>query len=138
MFTFSVVAQSLSIDNAVLGVLTKRLLFTMVKNTDFLGSMATNPYNLRHYDINYFSLHVNGRQVPTEGLSLDMEHETSFVMDYRTLFEGVGIHHSNSGLNITPYMYRNSYFMLPFDLTPDRARQRDMRHNPTTAISGLN
>ena len=64
--------------------------------------MTTNPYNLRHYDFNYFALHVNGRQIPTEGLSLDIEHENSFVMGYRTLFEGVGIHHSSWGLNITP------------------------------------
>ena len=120
-FTFSGGAQSLSIDNAVLGLLPKLLLFTMVKKTDFLGSMATNPYNLGHYDINYFALHVNGKQIPTEGLSLDMDHENSFVMGYRTLFEAADIHHSNSGLNITPYMYRNVYFMLLFDLTPDRA-----------------
>jgi hypothetical protein len=83
--------------------------------------MATNPYNLRQYDINYFALHVNGRQIPTEGLSLHMDDENSFIMGYRTLFEGAGIHHSNSGPNITPYMYRNGYFMLLFDLTPDKA-----------------
>jgi len=138
-FTFSGGSQSLSIDNAVLGLLPKRLLFTMVKNSDFLGSMAKNPYNLRHYDINYFALHVNGKQIPTEGLSLDMEHENSYVMGYRTLFEGAGIHHSNSGLNITPYMYRHGYFMLLFDLTPDRAASEGhASQNPTTAISGSN
>ena len=42
-------------------------------------------------------------------------------MAYRTLFEGSGIHHSNSGLQITSEMYINGYFMLLFDLTPDRA-----------------
>ena len=41
-------------------------------------------------------------------------------MGYRTLFEGSGIHHSNSGLQITNDMYINGYFMLLFDLTPDR------------------
>ena len=34
-FKFSGLAQILSTDNAVLGPVTKRLLFTMVKNTDF-------------------------------------------------------------------------------------------------------
>jgi hypothetical protein len=42
-FTFSSGAQSLSIDNAVLGRIPKRLLFTMLKNTNFLGSMNSNP-----------------------------------------------------------------------------------------------
>ena len=85
----------------------------MVKNTDFLGSMATNPYNLRHYDINYFALHVTGRQIPTELLSLDMEHENSFVMGYRTLFEGAGIHQSNSGLSICPLHVSKRLFHAP-------------------------
>ena len=43
-FTFSADSQSLAIDNAVLGRLPKRLIFTMVKNADFLGTMFTkNP-----------------------------------------------------------------------------------------------
>jgi len=37
------------------------------------------------------------------------------------LFEGSGIHHSNSGLQITHDMYISGYFILLFDLTPDLA-----------------
>ena len=43
-FTFSSGAQSLSIDNGVLGPIPKRLLFNMVKNTYFLGSVMKNSY----------------------------------------------------------------------------------------------
>jgi hypothetical protein len=46
-FTFSSGSQSLSIDNTVLGTIPKRLIFTMIKNTDFLGTMHTNPYNFQ-------------------------------------------------------------------------------------------
>jgi hypothetical protein len=49
-FTFSKGARSLSIDNAVLGTVRKRLVFMMLQNTDYLGSMDSNPYNFRHYD----------------------------------------------------------------------------------------
>ena len=66
-------------------------------------------------------MYVGGKQIPSEGLSLDMSHEKTSVMGYRTLFEGSGIHHSNSGLQITPAMYINGFFMLVFDLTPDLA-----------------
>jgi len=38
-------------------------------------------------------------------------------------FEGRGIHHSNTGLQITHDMYINGYFMLLFDLTADRASE---------------
>jgi len=41
IFTFKGGSESVSIDNAVLGTLPKRLLFTMPRNADF---MDTNPY----------------------------------------------------------------------------------------------
>jgi len=116
-FTFCSGARSLSIDNAVLGTITKRLLFTMVKNTEFLSSVTTKPYHFRHYYLCSFALNVNGKQIPTEGLSLGLNHEKTSVMGNRTLFEDSGIHHSNSGLQITHDMYINGYFMLLFDLT---------------------
>jgi hypothetical protein len=63
---------------------------------------------------------VNGRQIPSEDLTLDPGHEKTTTLAYKTLFEGTGIHHSNSGLQITHDMYINGYFMLLYDLTPDR------------------
>jgi hypothetical protein len=42
-------------------------------------------------------------------------------MKYRTLFKESGIHHSNSGLQISHEIYVSGYFILLFDLTPDRA-----------------
>jgi len=81
--------------------------------------MATNPFNFRHCDLDSFALCVNGKQIPSEGLTLGMNHEKTSVMGYRTLFEGSGIHHSNAGLQITHDMFIAGYFMLLFDLTPD-------------------
>jgi hypothetical protein len=117
-FTFAPGSNSLSINNLVLGPITKRILFTMVKNTDILGSMATNPFDFHHYDLDSFVLYVNGKH-PSEGLSLGMDHEKTSVMGYRTLFEGSGIHHSNAGLQITRDNNIVGYFMLLFDFTPD-------------------
>jgi len=93
----------------------------MVKETDFIGSLDTNPYNFRHHDLSNFTLFVNGKQFPSEGLSLGMEHEKISVKGYRAILEGSGLHHSNSGLNITHDMYVAGIFMLVFDLTPELA-----------------
>ena len=84
----------------------------MVKNTDFLGSLITNPFHFRHYDLRSSALNVNGKQIPAEGLTLNTDHEKISVIAYRTLFEASGIHHSKSGLQITHDMYINGYFML--------------------------
>ena len=82
IFTFASGAQSLSIDNGVLGPVPKHLLFTMMKNTDFLGSMNKKPYFFRHYDLSYFALNVNGKQIPNEGLPLNMGQEKKSVRGY--------------------------------------------------------
>jgi len=129
-FTFSTGSKSLSMDNAVLGPVPKRLLFTMVKNADYIGSMDTNPYKFQHYDISDFSLFVNGKQYPNEVLSLGMDHEKTSVMVYRTLFEGSGIHHSNAGYQITHDMFIHGYFMLLFDLTHDRGASEGHTSHP--------
>ena len=129
-FTFYAGSKSLSIDNAALGHVPKRLLFTMVKNADLIDTIETNPYKFRHYDISDFSLFVNGKQYPNEGLSLGMDHEKTSVMGYRTLFEGSGIHHSNAGHQITHHMFVNGYFMLLFDLTPDQGASEAHTSHP--------
>ena len=77
--------------------------------------MATNPFNFRHYNLDSFAQYVNGKQIPSEGLSLGMGHEKTSVMGYTSLFEGSGIHHSNAGLQIAHDMYIAGYFMLLFD-----------------------
>ena len=78
-------------------------------------------------------MYITGKQVPPEGLSLDMSREKSAFIGYRTLFEGSGIHHSNTGLQITPAKYTciNGYFMLVFDLTPDLAASEGHISDPT-------
>jgi hypothetical protein len=111
-----------------LGTLPKRLLFTLVKNKDSLGSIDTNPFNFRHHDIRHFALYVNGKQIPSEGLYLDAGREKTTVMGYRTLFEASGIRHSNTGLQITHDMYIAGYFMLLFDLTPDHGAAGHTSH----------
>jgi hypothetical protein len=129
-FTFASGSQSLSIDNAVLRTLPKRLLFPFTKKKDFLGSVDTNPFRFPHFDISNFAMYVNGKQIPSSGISLNMDHEKTSVMGYRSLFEESGIRHSNMGLQITNDMYTSGYFMLLFDLTPDHGAAEGHTSHP--------
>jgi len=77
----------------------------MITNKVFLGSIDTNPYFSRYYNLRTLR---QRKKIPGSGsLSFDTSHEKKAVMAYRTLFERSGIHHSNSGLQITPEMYIN-------------------------------
>jgi len=70
-FTYSDGSNSKS----VLGAIQKRLIFTMVKNADFIGSLDSNPYKFQLYDIRDISRFVNTKQFPNEGLYLGIDHE---------------------------------------------------------------
>jgi len=52
----------------------------MFKNTVFIGSLDKNTYKFQHYDICDYPLLVNGKQFPSDGLSLGMDHEKMSVM----------------------------------------------------------
>jgi hypothetical protein len=55
--TFGKGSKSLTLDNAILGRTPKRIVFTIIKNTDFVGSKDINPFNFRHYKLTYFSIY---------------------------------------------------------------------------------
>ena len=74
-FTYSAGPKSFSIDNAVFTQLPKRLLFTMLKNNDFLGSLETNTYYFQHFNLSRFTLFYNGKPISSEGLAMNMVQE---------------------------------------------------------------
>ena len=118
-FTFGAGSKSLSVDNALLGILPKRLLFTILGNAHFSGSTDTNRYPDKHFGLNSFVMYVNGRQVPFEGLSLNTADAKTCTMAHQTLFSGLGIHHGNTGIRIMPTRSTKGSFILIFDLTPN-------------------
>jgi hypothetical protein len=125
-FTSPCGTQSLSIHNAVIGPVPKRILITILKNKEFLGSLDSNPYNSGITNSNFAITSTSN--IPNEGLSTDFGHEKRSVMAYRTIFKCSGIHHSNVSNQITHDMFINGYFMLLFDLTPDQAASEGNYH----------
>ena len=55
-FTYAKGLQLLSIDNAILGPIQKRLLFVMVDNGEFLVSLTAISFNFQHFDMTFYSV----------------------------------------------------------------------------------
>jgi hypothetical protein len=124
--TFGKCTKSLTLDNAILGRTSKRIVFTMIKNSEFIGSKDCKPFNFQHYKRTYFSTNVNGRQLPSGMLPLETNSEKTSVLAYDTLFTGLQISHT---------MYLNGVFMLVFDHTPDfTASGAHISHLPQGSI----
>nr|CAD7463335.1 unnamed protein product [Timema tahoe] len=114
--------KSVSLNNVVLGVIPKIVLFTMVSNDAFVGSLNTNLFQLIHRNLDRFVLCVSGIQKHLPIL-INFDNVGTSTLAYETLFSRLGIHHQNNGYLITREMFNKGYFMLAFDLTPDTAGQ---------------
>jgi len=119
-FTASSGSQQISIDNAFLGQIPERILIAMVKNTAFVGSADTNPFHFHHFNMTNFVLYVSGVQYPAEPLTMDCSSPFGATRAYETLFSSTGIHHDDRAHMISLEMFTKGFYVLGFDLTPDK------------------
>jgi hypothetical protein len=77
---------------------------------------------------------VNGRQTPTEGVSLQRPLPRRTIA-YQMLLCGLVIHHGNTSSQITPKHFMRGSFMHIFDLTPDGRLQMVTNISPGTGTS---
>lgn len=109
-----------SLDNVILGQLPKRVIVGFVSNKAFNGDRKLNPFNFKNYGINFFSLYVDGTQIPSRPLQPAFSaEEPLYIEAYQTLFSGTGIHFLNEGNSISRDDYFKGYTLFAFDLTPD-------------------
>ena len=59
------------LDNVIVGQLPTRILICFVDNRAFNCSRKFNPFNFKHFNINYLSLYVDGVQIPSPDLTTD-------------------------------------------------------------------
>jgi hypothetical protein len=53
-----------------LGQLPKRLVIACVDSDALNGTIGENPFDFKHYKINFAALNVDGRQIPARAISL--------------------------------------------------------------------
>jgi len=110
--------QDKSIDNLYLGPTPKRITIGFVDNRAFNGHYAHNPFNFTHFRLNYLSLYVDSKQIPSKPLTPDFDNH-EYIEAYHTLFSGTGIHFRDEGNDISRADYPDGYCFFVFDLTSD-------------------
>ncbi|XP_048484162.1 uncharacterized protein F54H12.2-like isoform X3 [Plutella xylostella] len=120
--------QGKTLDNIFLGQIPKRCIVGFVNNIAFNGSLNTNPFNFQNYNINSFSLYVDGQQIPSKTLQPSFENKV-FTNAYHTLFSGTGIHFLNEGNSISREDFADGYCLMAFDLTPDLSANNNSHWN---------
>ncbi|XP_063951992.1 uncharacterized protein F54H12.2-like [Lytechinus pictus] len=120
-FTIPSGNMSINKDNLFLGQIPNRIIIGFVDNDAFNGNYGKNPYNFKHYNLNYISITVDGEPLPMRPLRPCFEEGKSqnYVEAYNTLFMGTSRLFSDRGIAINREEYAQGYTLYAFDLTPD-------------------
>ena len=98
----------------------KKKFIAFLKTTAFVDSAGTNPFHFHHYVMINLVLYVNGVQYPADKVTTDCSSPFGATRAYETLFSSTGIHHDDRAHMITLEMFTKGFYLLGFDLTPDR------------------
>lgn len=107
-------------ENLFLGQLPKRVIVCAVDNAAYNGTIATNPFNFKNYDINFIALYKDGEQIPSRPLQPNFG-DNLCVRSYIRLFSETGQYYLDEGNDITQQDFIHGNTLFAFDLTPDLA-----------------
>ena len=103
-------------ENLFLGTLPKSIVIGMVDNDAFMRAYDKNPFALKHDDLEFLAIYVDGQQFPAK--PLQPQYLTgSTVREFYQLALVSGKHLKNSALAREEFL--NGYMLYAFNLTPD-------------------
>ena len=96
------------------------LVFGLVDNDAFDGSVSKNPFNFQHFDLKEFYLLVNGNSVPTQPVKLDitsMDYHHTYVNEF---LDKLKLKNSNDSIGISADDWIKGSFFWIADLNVDK------------------
>ena len=120
-FTIPAGSKTFVKENLITGQLPRRLFAAMVPNDAFNGSGAQNPFNFKHFNLNYLSVSIGSQSYPSQPYTPDFSRNLYAEM-YNDLVQTAGFHNSSSGFDVDYAGYKNAgHIIAGFDFTNDQA-----------------
>lgn len=117
--TFSIARGQSSqvIDNIFQSQLPTKLVIGIVKSTSFLGHRNENPFNFHHHTLNYLSVSVDGKQVPSKPYTPNFESK-GYARAYWHQCLASGQIRDDKGAGLTFDDFAGGYALFVVDLSP--------------------
>lgn len=117
---FTVPADSLSFnrENAVSGELPRRCIVAILSNKAFNGHGKANPYYFGNHHLNYLTITAGSQQFPATPLTPNFP-SNEFTDAFVQLYQAVGLHNSDGGLDIGLDTFKQGHTLYAFDFTTD-------------------
>ena len=97
------------------GLIPQCIIFGMVRNDAYNGSLARNPFNFQLFDLNAVRVTVNGEEIPYSVIDLTGGKK---IDGFNTLFSGSGDMNCGHGIDIDREDWEQGYGLIRLDTTP--------------------
>jgi hypothetical protein len=115
-FTIPSTLMSFNIENMFVGQMPVRIIVGLTLNSAVMGNYAQNPYNFKHFNLNYISLTRDGVPVTTKALQPNFNAgQTDYVTSYYSTFSGTNIHFSDDNYAVNRTEFQSGYVLHAFD-----------------------
>lgn len=104
-------------DNLFLNQIPNRIIIGLVDSDTYNGNFSKNPFNFKHYDLNFISLYVNGNQHPRTPIQPNFP-EKHFARSFYSLFSELGFGNKNEGNDLDISEFDGGNTIYAFDLSP--------------------
>lgn len=105
-------------ENLFLGQIPKFVVIAFVDNDGFTGAYGRNPFNFKHYNLEYLCLHADGQSFPSRPFQPDYANN-HYAREYFQLFDGTGRYLKDKPLSITRREFGSGYTLYCFNLEAD-------------------
>ena len=110
-------------------VLRQRMTIGFVRTDAIHGVYNLNPFHFQHFGINFFSLYINGKQLPSRALQPSFEGANSdYARTYMQMSSALGHAFTNQDCGISYDDFRNGTTLFVFNLN---AELTDGEHTET-------
>ena len=104
----------------LIGQLPRRINVGFVRTDAIHGLYNLNPFHFQHFGINFFSLYINGKSVPSRALQPTFEGQNSdYVRTYMQMSSALGHAFTNQDCGISYNDFRNGSTLFVFNLNAE-------------------
>lgn len=119
--------QSQHIAQIIRGKLPRSFLFGLVPAKAFDGDITYNPFQFKHYDVNYLNVFINGEPIHPKAITPQWDNDEC-LPQYTWMLNNIGLHQNfSNGLTLGDFKSNSCFFA--YDLSPDLCNSTYMHHS---------
>ena len=106
------------LDNVIRGQMPRRIFVFLVDTQTFNGSYSKDPFNFKHFDVNFACAYIDGTQYPSTPYSPNFD-DGLYMREYMALYIALNQNRTDTYTDLDYKSFANDKAIFAFDFAPD-------------------